>query len=116
MGWLRLHRLWGAEAAINQAMLLNAVVPLKGQMTRCLLPGKISSSPDVLKQERRILDSLACDVDDWIVLNLPSRGKNNGQSQRLKAKQQLLDYINEASDKYRPMPYWVLTPMSRMAV
>jgi len=86
-------------------------------MTRCLASGKISSSPDVLKQERRILDSLACDVDDWIVLNLPSRGKNNGQSAAAKkAKQQLLDYINEASDKYRPMPYWVLTPMSRMAV
>jgi len=77
---------------------------------------KSAVHPDVLKQERRILDSLACDVDDWIVLNLPSRGKNNGQSQAAKKAKQLLDYINEASDKYRPMPYWVLTPMSGMAV
>jgi len=43
MGWLRLHRLWGAEAAIaNQAMLRieRSTLYLKSQMTRCLASRK----------------------------------------------------------------------------
>jgi len=34
------------------------------------------------------------------VLNLPSRGKKQWAESAAENKQQLLDYINEASDKY----------------
>jgi hypothetical protein len=107
MGWLRLHRLWGVEAAIaNQAMLRaerSALYPSKRpDDTLFGFQEKSAVHPDILKQERQILHSLACNVDDWIVLNLPSRGKEQWAESAAakKAKRQLLDYINEASQKY----------------
>lgn len=109
MGWLRLHRLWGVEAATaNQARLQNersALYPSeRPDDTLFSFHKKSVVHPDVLKEERRILHRLTCNVEDWIVLNLPSPDKEQWAESAAakKGKRQLLDYISEASEKYPP--------------
>lgn len=120
MAWLRLHRLWGVEAATaNQASLRierSALYPSeRPDDTVFNFHKKSAVHPDVLKEERRILHLLDCNVDDWIVLNLPTRDKQQWAKSAAakKAKRQLLDYISEASEKYPPDALLGLDPDER---
>lgn len=82
MGWLRLHRLWGAEAAIASIKMIQlqrqAKYPTTSALDRSLtllatVQEKQPHSPSVLKAERRVACELKHTVEEWFY-QLPNRG------------------------------------------
>ncbi len=82
MGWLRLHRLWGAEAAIANIQMIRLERQVKHPTTSALdnslallatVQEKQPHSPSVLKAERRVARELKNTVEECCY-QLPKRG------------------------------------------
>lgn len=82
MGWLRLHRLWGAEAAIASITMIQLERQAKYPTTFALdnaltilttVQEKQQHSPLVLKAERRVARELKNVIEEWCY-QLPKRG------------------------------------------
>ena len=82
MGWLRLHRLWGAEAAIASIKMVQLERQAKYPTTSVLdsalaelitVQKKQPHSPSVLKVESRVAHELKNTVEEWLH-KLPKRG------------------------------------------
>ena len=108
MGWLRLHRLWGVEAAIANQSTLEIQRKLKynshsPSLIDEILKTKSSQHPDVLKAEQSVLTSLRSDVKDW-VMSLPQKNTKvwAASNQAKKAKRELLDLLESARHDFPP--------------
>jgi DNA repair exonuclease SbcCD ATPase subunit len=109
MAMVRQHRVWGVEAAITNQAMLSIEKAQKypqdlgfNELLESLPGGQSPYRPKVLKKERRCLEYLLIDTENWVLMHLPKRhfSKWENSEEAKNSVQSLHAEVEEAIKKY----------------